>query len=98
MKSVLPLAAAFALAAPALAQAQPRDAGSMAYPALLPQGNLGTTRVGPQPRDAGSMADPAPSRQHEDPLNATGPQPRDTGILAYPAPLPQGNPGATAVR
>ncbi len=97
MKSVLPLAAAFALAAPALAQAQPRDAGSMAYPALLPQGNLGTTRVGPQPRDAGSTADPAPARPRNGHL-AIGPQPREADILAYPAPLPQGNPGATTVR
>ncbi len=97
MKSVFPLAAALALAAPALAQAQPRDAGSMAYPALLPQGSLSTTRVGPQPRDTGILADPAPARQRNDPM-ATGPQPRDTGILAYPAPLPQGNPGATTVR
>ena len=98
MKSVLTLAAAFALAAPALAPAQPRDPGSMAYPALLPQGNLGTTRVGPQPRNVGSMADPAPVRQRGDHTSAIGPQPRETGILAYPAPLPQGNPGATTVR
>ena len=98
MKSVIPLAAAFALAAPALAQAQPRAAGSVAYPALLPQGNLGSTRSGPQARDAAGMADPAQMRRRDDPLTATGPQPRDTGILAYPAPLPQGNPGATAVR
>lgn len=46
MKPLLALAAVFGLAAaPAIAQAQPRDTGSMAYPAPLPQGNVGSSTV-----------------------------------------------------
>ncbi len=98
MKSVLALAAAFTLAVPGLAQAQPRDTGSMAYPAPVPQGNLSTTRVGPQAPDTGSMAYPAPVPQGNDRTTAVGRQPGDTGSMAYPAPVPQGNLGTTTTR
>jgi len=86
-------------AAPALAQTtQPRDTGSMAYPAPLPQGNIGTTVVGPQVPDTGNMAYPAPLPQGNVPGNATAPRAPDTGSMAYPAPVPQGNVGTTTVK
>jgi len=53
-----------AAAVPAMAQTTQRpDTGSMAYPTPLPQGNIGTTVVGPRAADTGSMAYPAPLPQ-----------------------------------
>lgn len=92
-------AAALCTAVPALAQTtQPRDTGSMAYPAPLPQGNIGTTVVGPQAPDTGNMAYPTPVPQGNVPGNATAPRAPDTGSMAYPAPVPQGNVGTTTVK
>ena len=90
-----------ALAAPAFAQTTPpRDTGSMAFPAPLPQGTLSTTTTTPGPRtptDTGNMAYPAPVPQgNVGTTTTTGPRsPSDTGSMAYPAPLPQGNVGTT---
>ena len=69
MKSlVLAVLMAAISVAPVMAQpaqsAQPRDTGSMAYPAPLPQGNVSTTVVtGPTTPDTGSAAFPAPLTQ-----------------------------------
>ena len=89
----------FGAAAPALAQTSraPTDTGNMAYPAPLPQGNIGTTTV---PRrgtpDTGNMAYPAPVPQGNVGSTAsTTRRPTDTGNMAYPAPVPQGNLGST---
>lgn len=89
-----------AVAAPALAQTtQPRDTGSMAYPAPLPQGKVGTTVVGPQAPDTGNMAYPTPVPQGNIGTTVVGPRaPADTGNMAYPAPVPQGNVGTTRVK
>ncbi len=88
-----------AVAAPAMAQTTQRpDTGSMAYPAPLPQGNIGTTVVGPQAPDTGNMAYPAPVPQGNVGSSVTGPRATDTGSMAYPAPLPQGNVGTTTVK
>ena len=96
------LAAAGLLATvPALAQTTqraPTDTGNMAYPTPVPQGNIGTTRVGPQAPDTGNMAYPTPLPQGSTMGNATAPRAPDTGNMAYPAPVPQGNIGTTTVR
>lgn len=93
MKTVsLSLAAAMAvgLAAPAFAQTTPpRDTGNMAYPAPLPQGNIGTTTTAPRgPTDTGNMAYPAPLPQgNVGTSTTTGPnRPTDTGSMGTPAP------------
>ncbi len=88
-----------AAATPAMAQTTQRpDTGSMAYPTPLPQGNIGTTVVGPQAPDTGNMAYPAPLPQGNVTGNTTAPRAADTGSMAYPAPLPQGNVGTTTVK
>jgi len=86
-------------AVPATAQTTQRpDTGSMAYPTPLPQGNIGTTVVGPQAPDTGNMAYPAPLPQGNVTGNSTTPRAADTGSMAYPAPVPQGNVGTTTVK
>jgi len=89
-----------ALATPVLAQNRPTDTGSMAYPAPVPQGNLGTTVTPRQAPDTGNMAYPAPVPQGNVGTTRTqGPRrPTDTGNMAYPAPMPQGNLGTKPVR
>jgi hypothetical protein len=89
-----------AVAAPALAQTtQPRDTGSMALPAPLPQGTVGRTVVGPQAPDTGNMAYPTPVPQGNIGTTVVGPRSSpDTGNMAYPAPVPQGNLGTTRVK
>ena len=92
-----------AVASPVMAQAnRPTDTGNMAYPAPVPQGNLGTTSTGgPRgPTDTGNMAYPAPVPQGNLGTTSTGgPRgPTDTGNMAYPAPVPQGNLGTTQVK
>ena len=78
---------------------QPRDTGNMAFPAPLPQGNvgpgLGTTAQ--RIPDTGNMAYPAPLPQGNLSTTATGGprRPTDTGNMAYPAPVPAGNIGTT---
>ncbi len=94
MKTVLlTLAAALAIgaAAPAFAQTTPpRDTGNMAYPAPLPQGNVGgtTTTTPRSPTDTGNMAFPAPLPQgNVSTTTTTGPnRPVDTGSARAPAP------------
>ncbi len=91
---------ALAAAVPAFAQTTPpRDTGSMAFPAPLPQGNVNTTTTtGPRsPTDTGSMAFPAPLPQGNlSTTTTTGPRsPTDTGSMAFPAPLPQGTVSTT---
>lgn len=100
--SALALAAVFgvALAGPVMAQTSraPTDTGNMAYPAPLPQGNIGTSTTTPRgPTDTGNMAYPAPLPQGNIGTSSTTGQraPTDTGNMAYPAPLPQGNVGST---
>lgn len=89
-----------AVAAPALAQTtQQPDTGSMAYPAPLPQGKVGTTVVGPQAPDTGNMAYPTPVPQGNIGTTVVGPRSSpDTGNMAYPAPVPQGKVGTTRVK
>lgn len=93
MKTVpfsLAAALVMGLAAPAFAQTTPpRDTGNMAYPAPLPQGNIGTTTTTPRaPTDTGNMAYPAPLPQGNVGTTATtGPnRPTDTGSMGTPAP------------
>lgn len=86
----LALAMAVGLAAPAFAQTTPpTDTGNMAYPAPLPQGNVGTTATQTlRPNDTGNMAYPAPLPQGQlGTRNTEGPnRPTDVGNMAQPAP------------
>lgn len=91
--AALAIVAAAAVVAPANAQTPPRDTGSMAYPAPLPQGNVGTS-AGPRAPDTGSASTPAPVPERGPTANV--PPNSDTGSMAYPAPLPQGNLGTTS--
>ena len=96
---------ALAFATPVQAQTAPKDTGSMAYPAPVP--NTGTRLAAPshrQPRarrlTPATCSIPAPLRVKAT-LSTTrttgvGANPLDTGSMAYPAPLPQGNVGMTA--
>jgi hypothetical protein len=94
---------ALGAAVPAVAQTTPpKDTGSMAYPAPLPQGNVGTTTTGAPrtPTDTGNSAYPAPLPQGNV-ITTTPPTsrtPTDTGNMAYPAPLPQGTIGTAPVK
>ena len=92
--------AGLAAAVPAMAQTTQRpDTGSMAYPAPVPQGNVGTTTVGRQAPDTGNMAYPTPVPQGNVGTTVVGPRATpDTGNMAYPAPVPQGNVGTTRVK
>jgi hypothetical protein len=94
------LLAASVVACAPIDQGGPRDVGNMAYPAPLPQGNLGTvTLLSRQPRDTGNMAYPDALPQGNVGTTAlSGRQPRDTGNMAYPAPSPVGNIATTTVR
>ena len=93
---------ALGAAVPAVAQTTPpKDTGSMAYPAPLPQGNVGTTTTTGAPRaptDTGSMAFPAPQGGVSNSTTGAARTPTDTGNMAYPAPLPQGNIGTAPVK
>ena len=95
---------AFGAAVPAMAQTTPpRDTGSAAYPAPLPQGNIGTTTTTNAPRtptDTGNMAYPTPRATGTvGTTTTTGPRtPTDTGNMAYPAPLPQGTVGTAPAK
>ncbi|MBC7799991.1 MAG: hypothetical protein H7Z10_05170 [Gemmatimonadaceae bacterium] len=100
--SVPALTAVLALSFGASAMAQtsraPTDTGNMAYPAPLPQGNIGSTALpgSRAPTDTGNMAYPDPLPQGNIGTTRVGPGgPTDTGNMAYPAPLPQGNVGTT---
>lgn len=91
------------VAGPVIAQGnRPTDTGNMAYPAPLPQGNVGTSATGGArvPTDTGNMAYPTPLPQGNIGTSATSGArtPTDTGNMAYPAPLPQGNVGTTQVK
>ena len=106
--SALAYAAILGLAFAGTAMAQrtpPSDTGSMAFPAPLPQGNVGTSTVPGVPgrrADTGSMAYPSPERQGSTTATPAkrrrAANPTDTGSMAYPAPLPQGNLGTTRTR
>ena len=96
---------ALGAAVPAVAQTTPpKDTGNMAYPAPLPQGNVGTTNTTGTPRkptDTGSVGYPAPAATGAVGSTSTAGAPRtptDTGNMAYPAPLPQGNVGSAPVK
>lgn len=105
MKTVLiAVAATFALGAatPLFAQtpSQPRDTGSMAYPAPLPQGNVSSSSTASRkPTDTGSMNYPAPLPQGNVATTATTTRkPTDTGSMAYPAPATPGTTTTTTVK
>lgn len=98
---ILAAAAALTLAAaPVLAQSRPpTDTGNMAYPAPLPQGNVGTTSTQPRTSaDTGNMAYPAPQPQGNLSTTPGAARPTDTGSMAYPAPVPQGTIATTPAK
>lgn len=76
-----------------------RDVGSMAFPAPLPQGDIGTTTVvDRKPSDTGNMAYPDPVPQGVVGRAAVTRQGFDTGSMAFPTPRPEGNVATTIVR
>ncbi len=82
------------------APSQVRDTGNMAYPAPLPQGNIGGSGTAMRQPDTGSVAYPAPLPQgNVSTTNTTGYSrtPTDTGNMAYPAPVRAGNVGTTTL-
>ena len=91
--------AAFAQSAPTSNPNAASSAGSAAFPAPVPQGNLATTSTLPRtPTDTGSMAFPAPLPQGTIATTPGTVRPTDTGNMAYPAPVPQGNIATTPVK
>lgn len=82
--TVLSLAALLGMSACAGNPNRPTDTGNMAYPAPLPQGNIGVAR--PATLDTGSMNTPTVSGGTLRPGNPNN----DTGNMALP-PRAQGN-------
>ena len=84
LATILSLAAVLGTAACANNPNRPTDTGNMAFPAPVPQGNVGTAR--PATLDTGSMNSPTVSGGISQPGNP-GP---DTGNMAMPS-RSQGN-------
>ena len=84
LATILSLAAVLGTAACANNPTRPTDTGNMAFPAPVPQGNVGTAR--PATLDTGSMNSPTVSGGISQPGNP-GP---DTGNMAMPG-RSQGN-------